>query len=345
VDTDGDWVARRATNYGAAFCQILDSSGNFINTFGGSGGTSHADDAAFSIGSASSITPMGALADEASPDSVDEGDAGLVRMTLDRKLLTRVVGATDANRMDVDGAGHAQIDIAADSVGLATAAGQLPDGHNVTVDNAGAGAAVNIQDGGNSITVDGTVTADAGTGPWPVTDNAGSLTVDDGGTALEMQGDAAHDAAVAGNPVLQGLEARTTNPTAVGNGDAVRAMADDVGRQVVIPQAARDLVTENNITLVGTTETTLIAAGGAGVYHDLTFLSASNTSSTGVRLDIRDDTGQTPVLSMYLAPDGGGFVMPFPVPFKAGADNDNWTAQLSAAVTDVRIMAIAVKNV
>ena len=82
--------------------QVLDSSGNFINSFGGSGGTSHADDAAFSIGSASSITPMGALADETTPDSVDEGDVGVPRMTLDRKLLTRIVGATDGNRADVD---------------------------------------------------------------------------------------------------------------------------------------------------------------------------------------------------------------------------------------------------
>lgn len=35
---------------------------------------------------------------------------------------------------------------------------QLPDGHNVTVDNAAGVSAVNIQDGGNTITVDGTVT-------------------------------------------------------------------------------------------------------------------------------------------------------------------------------------------
>lgn len=43
--------------------------------------------------------------------------------------------------------------------GAATSANQLPDGHNVTVDNAGAGSAVNIQDGGNTITVDGSVSA------------------------------------------------------------------------------------------------------------------------------------------------------------------------------------------
>ena len=47
--------------------------------------------------------------------------------------------------------------------GAATAALQLPDGHNVTVDNGAGAAAVNIQDGGNAITVDGTVTANAGT--------------------------------------------------------------------------------------------------------------------------------------------------------------------------------------
>lgn len=41
--------------------------------------------------------------------------------------------------------------------GAATAAGQLVDGHAVTVDNAAAGAAVNIQDGGNSLTVDAPV--------------------------------------------------------------------------------------------------------------------------------------------------------------------------------------------
>jgi len=46
-------------------------------------------------------------------------------------------------------------------------AGQLADGHNVTIDNASGAAAVNIQDGGNSITIDGTVTANLS-----ATDNA-----------------------------------------------------------------------------------------------------------------------------------------------------------------------------
>lgn len=75
----------------------------------------HVDDSAFTIAT-DYVSGMGALADETTPDSVDEGDIGLVRMTLDRKLLTRVVGATDANRLDIDASGHAQVDLAAVSV-------------------------------------------------------------------------------------------------------------------------------------------------------------------------------------------------------------------------------------
>lgn len=53
--------------------------------------------------------------------------------------------------------GTQNVDVTANTIGLATAANQLPDGHNVTVDNGTGASAVPIQDGGNSITVDGTV--------------------------------------------------------------------------------------------------------------------------------------------------------------------------------------------
>ncbi len=71
----------------------------------------------------------------------------------------------------------------------------------------------------------------------------------------------------------------------------------------------------------------------------------SNTSSTGVRVDIRDATTGTVRHSQFLAASGGGAVIPFAVPFKQTAVNNNWTAQLSSAVTDVRITAQAVENV
>ncbi len=164
------------------------------------------------------------------------------------------------------------------------------------------------------------------------------------GNATPVEGAATHDSAVTENPVLGGGEARATMPTAVDDGDAVRQMHDDVGRQVVYPFVPRDLIVHNRITLTSTSETTLIATGGAGVFHDLLFLSLSNESATEVRVDIRDDTAGTVRYSIDLAADGGGAIVKFPVPLTAGAVNDNWTAQLSAAVSTVYITAIAIKQ-
>ena len=54
----------------------------------------HTDDAAFTVATDAIVT-IGALADQTSPDSVDEGDAGALRMTLDR--LLRVVSQERSN--------------------------------------------------------------------------------------------------------------------------------------------------------------------------------------------------------------------------------------------------------
>lgn len=72
-----------------------------------------------------------------------------------------------------DGAGalNVIVDSSALPSGAATAANQLPDGHNVTVDNGAGVSAVNIQDGGNLISID---------------DGAGSITIDN--AALSVTG-------------------------------------------------------------------------------------------------------------------------------------------------------------
>ena len=101
---------------GTDLIPLVDADGHLqIDVLSGGDGYAKVDDSAFSIG-VDEVIPMGALADEAATDSVDEGDIGIPRMTLDRKLLTRIVGASDANRLDVNASGQAQIDIAAVSV-------------------------------------------------------------------------------------------------------------------------------------------------------------------------------------------------------------------------------------
>lgn len=64
---------------------IVDANGNQISTFGGAGGTSTTDDTAGTAGT-TQVTPIAGFADEVTPDSVDEGDVGMVRMTLPRAL-------------------------------------------------------------------------------------------------------------------------------------------------------------------------------------------------------------------------------------------------------------------
>lgn len=87
----------------------------------------------------------------------------------------------------------------------------------VSVTNGAGAAAVNIQDGGNSITIDGTITAT----PSGVQD---------------VQGNVAHDAVDSGNPVKIGARAiaHGTNPTAVAAGDRTDVYANRAGVPFVI---------------------------------------------------------------------------------------------------------------
>ncbi len=71
------------------------------------------DDSVFTIAT-DSVSVSGYLADEVAPDSVDEGDVGVARMTLDRKQLFVLVDATtDAQRLEINSDGQAQVDLAA----------------------------------------------------------------------------------------------------------------------------------------------------------------------------------------------------------------------------------------
>lgn len=129
-----------------------------------------ADDAAFTVGT-SKVYPMGALADETSPDSVDEGDIGAPRMTLDRKLLVRVVGATDANRLDIDASGRPTVNVNGTVTVTATDLDirdlthvsdsvKIGDGTDfLAIDASGN---IGVTDAGGSLTVDGTVTIQDG---------------------------------------------------------------------------------------------------------------------------------------------------------------------------------------
>lgn len=101
---DGDYVRLRTDSTGALWVNAGSSNTNIIQ-----------DDTAFTPAT-SYVGAAGFFADETTPDSVDEGDIGAARMTLDRKQLMVLVDATtDSQRLAIDANGSASAILAANS--------------------------------------------------------------------------------------------------------------------------------------------------------------------------------------------------------------------------------------
>lgn len=283
----------------------VDGSFNLhVNCQVGCAGSSFADQAAFTAGT-TTITNIGGVFNDAIA-SLTSGQAGAVRLTTDRMLFTNL----------------SKIGGVALAFGQAVMASSIPvvlaSNQSAIPTNASQSGTWTVQPGNT-----------ANTTPW----------------LTQPQGNVAHDAVDSGNPTKIGCHARTTTRTAVADADRADVLCDKNGKVVVTQSAARERVVRSGvITLTNTTETTLIAAGGAGVFRDVTYLKCTNNSATLVRVDLRDATAGTVIDSWALAASGGGFNLPFPVPYNQATANNNWTVQLSASVTDVRCSAQAVEN-
>jgi len=163
--------------------------------------------------------------------------------------------------------------------------------------------------------------------------------------AAEVQGTVADAAADAQNPVGIGLTARQTNRTAVADGNRVRAIADDMGRQVVVLGQVRDLVSHQHTQIASSSAETTIVTAVASEFHDLVMLVLTNQTATAVNVTIKDATAGTTRMIVALAANGGA-VLPFPVPLpQLAAVNNNWTATLSSAAVTVNVFAQFIKNV
>ena len=149
---------------------------------------------------------------------------------------------------------------------------------DVTINNAAGASAVNIQDGGNAITVDGTVTADAGTGTFYV-DNAVGQTVDVAGTVTANLGTIAD---VATQTTLSALNAKFVTGTDIGDVDILSIIpgvgATNLGKAVDAPAggtdtgvaslAMRDDALGGITPIAGDYNTLLVDANGALWTHD-----------------------------------------------------------------------------
>jgi hypothetical protein len=162
----------------------------------------------------------------------------------------------------------------------------------------------------------------------------------------QAAGDVASGTADSGNPVKVGYVARTTLPAAVTDGQRSNSISDKFGREVVVLGTPRDLRASQNTTITSsTTETTIVTAGGAGIFRDPVMILVSNTASgTNTRIDFRDATAGTIRFSLQCpANQTTGFNIPGEsIPQTTAANN--WTAQCGTSTNDIRIYVLYENN-
>lgn len=215
----------------------------------------------------------------------------------------------------------------------------------------------------------------------PITDNSGSLTVDapvgtpvfvrlsDGSAAIATlpvslasvpshavtnagtfavqaatAGDVASGSSDSGNPCKVGGQARTTNPTAVTDGQRVNAVFDKVGRQIVVTGHARELTGVQQTTITSSTAETTIVTAVASTFLDLVNLSITNSSATATLVTLKDATAGT-TRGIWSIAAGGGISISFPTPLAQAAVNNNWTITCGTSVASIYVVAQYVKNI
>ncbi len=263
---------------GAAFQRLqVDGSGNLkvAVTGAGSGGTSSADGATYTAGTTAG-TPLMVARDDTSTTQLAEDKVGIARGTAFRAVHVNLRDSS-GNEVSVGGGTQYAEDAASaggESMTLAGAVRQDTISANTSTDgdytylktdSAGrlyvnaAGVAVpvtdnggnlSIDDGGNSITVDGTVTVQDGGGAISVDDNGSTISVDDGGGSLTVDGTVAVSGTVTVDSEL------TTADLDTGAGTDTRAVVGIAGAAsggAVLVQATSGGALKHDVTsLAGT---------------------------------------------------------------------------------------------
>lgn len=245
-------------------------------------------------------------------------------VTVTSGTITAELSATDNAVLDT-------IDAVLDTINAKLVTGT--DIGDVTINNAAGASAVNIQDGGNTITVDGTV---AVTGVATAANQTtiighvdgiegllGTIDADTGSimTAVQIMddwdngasdgasvsGDTAHDTADAGEPVKIGMKAYeldgTAPQTAVAEADRVNAIGDLVGRQYVATEHPRFWHVSADYASAQT-NTSVQASPGAGLALYITDIMISNGATAG-NITLLNGSGGTVLFEIYPAVNGG----------------------------------------
>jgi hypothetical protein len=143
-------------------------------------------------------------------------------------------------------------------------------------------------------------------------------------------GPTATSASFAANPLPDGGEAFSAEPSAATSGHPVVAERDLVGKDITSPYANRENMARGYATETGTSAGTVLAASGAsGVKEYLTDLECYNTSATTITVAINDSASTS-----FIVPSGGGFMKSFNVPL-TGTANTAMTFTASTGETTI----------
>jgi hypothetical protein len=115
--------------------------------------------------------------------------------------------------------------------------------------------------------------------------------------------------------------------------------------RLLVALTPRELIVHQTTTIAASTsETTVLTAGAAGVFHDLTSVIVINTSASACRVDFKDATAGTVRFSMYCPAGAQVGISCDAEPIVQSGAAGNWTATCSASLTDIRIFVKARKT-
>lgn len=158
-------------------------------------------------------------------------------------------------------------------------------------------------------------------------------------------GDTASGSSDAGNPNKIGGVGKTSNPTAVTDGQRVNAIFDKLGKQVVVG-SIRDLKVNQITTITSSTSETTVLTAVASTFLDVYGVICVNSSGTATNVSFKDATSGTTRFNIYIpAGETRGFMLPESGAVAQSAVNNNWTATSSQSISSLIITMLAVKNI
>lgn len=273
--------------------------------------------------------------------------------------VTANPGAAGATfRTDDVGAGiqipYTKLNFGGDGVDSPVVAGQATMANSLPVALASNQSALPVTDNSGSLTVDSTqLPAALGQNTMAnsfavaIASNQSSLTVAGSGGAgsdaaalrvsLSNADAVTQGSTAATNPIQNGVEGRTTDPTAVTDGQNNRAISTVLGKQITKPYAipaSEWFYAAAAGGLVTTAGVTVKAAGAANVRNYVTAIQVINSHATiSTEIVIRDGASGTVIFRGWAQAAGGGFACNFADPLRGSAATLLEIAEVTATGT------------